>query len=112
MVTWRVAKLGFRTDESLDLFVQRGPTVRPRVPRAIEIESLARLMIAWRMPADGAPYQASSRRAEGAVPTLLGVGALFFAALRLVGQHPADDRLMAAFLAFAGAVVLGLERET
>lgn len=58
------------------------------------------------MPADGPTYQATYRRAEVALPSLLGVVALFFAGLWLVLQNPADDRLMAAVLGLAGAVVV------
>lgn len=58
------------------------------------------------MPADGPTYQATYRRAEVALPSLLGVVALFFAGLWLLLQHPADASLMAAVLALAGAVVV------
>jgi membrane protein YdbS with pleckstrin-like domain len=65
-----------------------------------------RLMIVWRMPADGPTYQATYRRAEVALPSLVGIVALFFAGLWLVLQHPTDPRVMDAILALVGAVVL------
>ena len=58
------------------------------------------------MPADGPTYQATYRRTEVALPSLLGAVALFFAGLWLVLQHPTDPRVMHAVLALAGAVVL------
>lgn len=55
---------------------------------------------------DGPTYQATYRRAEVALPSLLGVVALFFAGLWLVLQHPADERLLAIVLALTGMVFL------
>lgn len=57
------------------------------------------------MPPDGPAYEATYRRAEVALPSLVGVVALFFAGLWLVLQHPTDDRVMAAVLGLTGAVV-------
>ncbi len=57
------------------------------------------------MPEDGPTYEATYRRTEVALPSLVGVVVLFFAGLWLVLQHPADDRVMVAVLALAGGVV-------
>jgi len=58
------------------------------------------------MSADGPTYQATYRRTEVALPSLVGVVALFFAGLWLVLQHPGDDRVMAAILALTAGVVV------
>ena len=63
-------------------------------------------MIVWRMPADGPTYQATYRRTEVALPSLLGVVALFFAGLWLALQHPADPRILDVILVLVGAVVV------
>jgi hypothetical protein len=56
------------------------------------------------MAAVGTTYRATYRRTEVAIPSLVGVVALFFAGLWLVlQQHRIDERLI---LALAGAVVL------
>jgi hypothetical protein len=63
-------------------------------------------MIVCRMPADGDSYQATYRRTEVALPSLVGVVALFIAGLWLVLQHPADPRVGDIILGLTGAVVV------
>lgn len=58
------------------------------------------------MPADGPSYEATYRRAEVALPCLVGVVALYFAGLWLVLQHPGDPRVLAAILGLTGATVV------
>lgn len=58
------------------------------------------------MPSDGLTYQATYRRAEFALPSLVGVLALFLAGIWLVLQDPANPRFLDAMLALLGATVL------
>ena len=58
------------------------------------------------MPADGPTYEATYRRAEVALPSLVGVVALYFAGIWLVLQHPGDPRVLDAILGLTGAVVV------
>ncbi|MDP2334524.1 MAG: hypothetical protein Q8M19_27920 [Reyranella sp.] len=58
------------------------------------------------MPADGPTYEATYRRAEVALPSLVGVVALYVAGIWLVLQHPGDARVLDAILGLTGAVVV------
>jgi hypothetical protein len=60
------------------------------------------------MPADGLTYQATYRRSEVAVPSLLAVMALFGGGLWLVLQHTSNPRIMDAILALVGTVVVAM----
>jgi hypothetical protein len=55
-----------------------------------------------------ASYQATYRRSEVAIPSLICSVALFFAGLWLVLRDPTNPHLMAAVLGLAGAVVLAM----
>jgi hypothetical protein len=58
------------------------------------------------MSVDGPTYEATYRRAEVALPCLVGVVMLYFAGIWLVLQHPGDARVMDAILGLTGAVVV------
>lgn len=57
------------------------------------------------MSASGPAYEATYRRAEVALPGLVGVVGLYIAGIWLVLQHPGHDRVMDAILGLTGAVV-------
>jgi uncharacterized membrane protein len=58
------------------------------------------------MSADGPTHEATYRRTEAALPSLVGIVALFFAGLWLVLQHPGDPRILTAILGLTGAMVV------